>query len=300
MAVYVRPFVKSITHMEGCTKRRCGPQCKRETNGWEYHLKLVLPNGDFFEERKKSPLAGKADSKRYAEDRAAFVARFGRPPEQEANGPVEEPAPTIVEFWPRYIEEHCEASRLKPSTIAQKKLILEHYLKPRIGERRLDEIRDSDVAKLKADLKGLSPKTVNNVLVTLNTVLKSAKEWGVIKYLPCTIKLLKTTAPTVEFYDSVQYERLVDAARQLDPRIELLVRLGGDAGLRRGEIIALDQIDADTRRGLLNVRRSEWKGHVTLPKSGRERQVDMTDRRASGRHDRPTQGCPRREPPPAR
>jgi len=278
MAVYVRPFVKSITHMEGCTKRRCGPQCKRETNGWEYHLKLVLPNGDFFEERKKSPLAGKADSKRYAEDRAAFVARFGRPPEQEANGPVEEPAPTIVEFWPRYIEEHCEASRLKPSTIAQKKLILEHYLKPRIGERRLDEIRDSDVAKLKADLKGLSPKTVNNVLVTLNTVLKSAKEWGVIKYLPCTIKLLKTTVPTVEFYEQADYERLVQAARALDPRIELLVFLGGDAGLRRGEIIALDQSDCDTKRGILHVRRSEWKGQVTLPKGGRERQVNMTDR----------------------
>ena len=54
--------------------------------------------------------------------------------------------------------------------------------------------------------------------------------------------------------------------------------LAGDAGLRRGEIIGLDQSDCDTKRGMLHIRRSEWKGQVTLPKGGRERQVNMTDR----------------------
>jgi integrase len=75
-----------------------------------------------------------------------------------------------------------------------------------------------------------------------------SREWGVIPYLPCTIKLLKVSVGTVEFYEQPDYERLVAAARELDPRIELLVLLGGDAGLRRGEIIALEQSDCDTRR----------------------------------------------------
>ncbi len=70
----------------------------------------------------------------------------------------------------------------------------------------------------------------------------------------------------------------MEAAGRLDPRIELVILLGGDAGLRRGEIIALDQADCDTKRGILHVRRSEWKGQVTLPKGGRERQVVMTER----------------------
>jgi integrase len=156
--------------------------------------------------------------------------------------------------------------------------VLDFYVKPRFGDRRLDDLRDSDVAKLKADLKHLSPKTVNNVLVTLSTMLKAAKEWGVIAHLPYSIRLLKTTVPTVEFYEQPEYERLVNAARALDPRIELLVLLGGDAGLRRGEIIGLEQNDCDTKRGILHVRRSEWKGQVTLPKGGRERQVNMTER----------------------
>jgi integrase len=184
----------------------------------------------------------------------------------------------VEEFWSRYIKEYCEANRLKPSTVAQKNAVLDFYVKPRLGDRRLDDIRDSDIAKLKAELKELNPKTVNNVLVTLSTMLKAAKEWGVIAALPCTIKLLKTTISSVAFYEQPDYERLVQAARALDPRIELLVLLGGDAGLRRGEILGLDQSDCDTKRGIINVRQSEWKGKVTLPKGGRERQVNMTDR----------------------
>ena len=276
MATYVRPYVKSITHIEGCRKRHCGPGCVRVTDGWEYHIKLVLPDGRKFEERKKSPVQGKTNTQRHADNRAAHVLRFGRLPQeaQDATSVV----PTLEEFRSRYVEEYCEANRLKPSTIAQKNTILDHYLKPRLGDRRLDQIRDSDIAKLKAALKDLNPKTVNNVLVTLSTLLKAAKEWGVITNVPCTIKLLKTTVPTVEYYEQPDYERVRSAASQIDPRIELLVLLGGDAGLRRGEIIAVDQTDCDTKRGLIHVRRSEWKGKVTLPKGGRVRQVEMTER----------------------
>jgi len=46
------------------------------------------------------------------------------------------------------------------------------------------------------------------------------------------------------------------------------VLLGADAGLRRGEIIALEQTDADYRRGQLSVARSDWCGVVGSPKGG--------------------------------
>lgn len=275
MAIKIRPFVKSITHIEGCPRRHCGPGCTRITDGFEYHIKLTFPNGERFEERKKSPVSGKSDTRRYAEERERHLIRFGKPEPTQATGAAQ--VPTVEQFRSRYIREHCEASRLKPSTIAQKNTILDYYLKPRLGDRRLDQIHDSDIAKLKADLKDLSPKTVNNVLTTVSTMLNAAKEWGVIPQLPCTIKLLKTSTPIIEFYEQLDYARLVEAAHQIDPRIELLVLLGGDAGLRRGEIIALEQSDCDTRRGILHVSRSEWKGHVTLPKGGRGRQVNMTD-----------------------
>lgn len=274
MPVYVRPFVKSIAHIEGCGRRNCGPACVRETDGWEYHLKLTLASGEGYVERKKSTLRSKPDVRRFAEARAAHILRFGLPAEEVAKKEI----PTFDDFWPRYIEEHCEANRLKPSTIVQKKNAYDHYLKPRFGSWRLDQITNADVAKLKAALGDLDPKTVNNVLVCLNTPLKAAVKWGVIPHVPCAIELLKTTSKSVAFYEQPEYERLVAAAAQLDPRIELFVLLGGDAGLRCGEIIALEQTDVDQKRGILHVRRSEWEGHVTLPKGGRERQVILTDR----------------------
>jgi integrase len=123
-----------------------------------------------------------------------------------------------------------------------------------------------------------SSKTVNNVLSTLNKALKTAVEWKIIRAMPCTIRLLKVAPPEMSFYDSDEYERLVAAARAIDPRTHIAVLLGGDAGLRVSEVIALEQTDADYQRGSLNVQRAEWRGQVGLPKSGRPRRVPMTKR----------------------
>jgi len=83
------------------------------------------------------------------------------------------------------------------------------------------------------------------------------------------------------FYDFDDYLRLVEAAKVLDPRIELLVLLAGAAGLRRGEAIALEWTDVDLRRETMHVQRSEWDGHVTAPKGGRSRRLPLTDQLAA-------------------
>jgi integrase len=72
-------------------------------------------------------------------------------------------------------------------------------------------------------------------------MLKRAAEWKVIAALPCRIRLLKVDRTEVSFYDFSEYRRLVEASAAIDPRIELLALLGGDAGLRRGEAIAMER-----------------------------------------------------------
>ncbi len=57
-----------------------------------------------------------------------------------------------------------------------------------------------------------------------------------------------------------------------------MVLLGGDAGFRLGEIVALEWQDVDLTARRLTVERSEWHGHVTVPKGGRPRRVPMTER----------------------
>jgi integrase len=73
----------------------------------------------------------------------------------------------------------------------------------------------------------------------------------------------------------------VEAAQRVDGRAHLIVLLGGDAGLRCGEIAAVEWVDVDLEKRQLCIQRSQWKEHVTMPKSGRLRYVPMTTRLAA-------------------
>src|SRR5258705_11394661 len=72
------------------------------------------------------------------------------------------------------------------------------------------------------------------------------------------------------------YERLVAAARETDWVTHLVVLLGGDAGLRCGEMMALEWRDVELSKRQLSVAGSEWKGHVAAPKGGRRWDVPLT------------------------
>ena len=61
--------------------------------------------------------------------------------------------------------------------------------------------------------------------------------------------------------------------------------LGGEAGLRCGEMMALAWTDVDLAKRQLCVQRSDWKGQVTAPKSGRLRYVPLTIRLAAALRD---------------
>jgi integrase len=65
-----------------------------------------------------------------------------------------------------------------------------------------------------------------------------------------------------------------------DAERRALLLVAGEAGLRQGEIIALEWGDVDLVAATLTVRRSSWRGHVGSPKSGRDRKVPLTKRLA--------------------
>jgi integrase len=114
--------------------------------------------------------------------------------------------------------------------------------------------------------------------VTEVELLKQAMAWRVIDAMPCTIRLLKVARSAVTFYDFAQYERLVAAAKNLDYSTYLIVLLGGEAGLRSGEIVGLEWGDVDFANRLLCVQRNVWEGQVDSPKGGRIRYVPLTRR----------------------
>lgn len=212
------------------------------------------------------PVRGPLDARSLAKEIAAALRAQDEKP----------PAPTLDEFVPAFMSRYVRANRQKPSSIASKEGIFRNHLSPRFGKTPLDQITDEAVQLLKVDLFERNPKTVNNILSVLNRMLKIAARWGVIERLPVTIDFLRGEEGEVGFYEYKQYAQLVRAAHALGPRIHVMVLLGGDAGLRLSEIIAVDPRDVDSRRNLLTVRRQDYKGTIISTKSRRARRVPMT------------------------
>ncbi len=244
--------------------------------GWEVDIRVVSPDGTRHKrERKHAPISSRAAVGRWAAARERVLFERLLSPSQDH--PRKE-VPTLQEFAPRFVDGHARANRQKPSGIASKTMILRLYLIPAFGRKHLDAIKSEDVQRLKAQLEIKSPKTVNNILAVLSILLKKAVEWDVIERMPCRIKLLSIEKGAAAFHDFEEYERLVDVARAIDQRTYLTVLLGGEAGLRCGEMIALEWGDVDLAKRQLCVRRSDWNGQVGTPKGGRQRYVPLTRR----------------------
>ena len=138
--------------------------------GWEIDIRWRDAKGARYRERLRTTITSKTAARRWGEDRERELLL--RRPEEQAPKEV----PTLRVFWPRFIDGHARANRQKPSGIAGKETVGRRHLLPMWGDRRLDHISTEDVQGLKARLSDRAPKTVNNILTVLNTLLKKAIE----------------------------------------------------------------------------------------------------------------------------
>lgn len=126
-------------------------------------------------------MQSRSGAKRWGVERERFLAIHGP---QEPRKEV----PTLEDFKKRFMEGYVTANRLKASGVAHKETYWRLYVEPLLGKKRLDEITDEDVQRLKATMGTKNPKTVNNALTLLSKMLKVALEWKVIDRLPATIR----------------------------------------------------------------------------------------------------------------
>ncbi len=180
--------------------------------------------------------------------------------------------PTLAEFKEAYLR-HKRTQRLKASTEAGRELHLQKWILPVLGGYRLDEIATGAIDLLKEAMEEKSEKYVNNVLGTLSNIVRCSKRLRLIREIPVdSFGLFKVdNSKPPPFYSEEEYGRLVDAALQIDLRLAAVILLGGDAGLRSGEIRALPPycVKWDTKQ--LHIDRQVWRDVVDSPKSGRGR-----------------------------
>jgi integrase len=238
------------------------PVRRDKTGQWRYRKVVRLANG------RKHRISGTP-----AQNTKLDAERAEREHVIRATSPAftAEGIPTFAAFVPAYlaIAEMGQA----PSEMASKRQRLDAHVLPQLGHLRLDAIGRADLDGLKLRLKGRAPATVNNYLAVAGAVLAYAVEVGHIAKRP-SLGMLHVPPQDFAWYTDDQLDAVVAACNTPYERAAIL--LGGDAGLRAGEIRALRREDIGPDK--LLVQRSDWFGELKAPKSGRSRPVPMSAR----------------------
>jgi integrase len=235
---------------------------------WHADFRFQHADGTVERVRKRSPIQSKAGADEFEHQLRTTLLTPTRPAKE---------VPKFSAFATEFMRTYVIANN-KPSERSMKASILKHHLLPAFADVHLDDIKMHPIEIFKASLlaKGLSRKRVNNILACLGKMLRYAHEVELIEVVP-RVKLLKIPQQKFDFLTFDELSRLIEAVEG-DPERRALVLLGADAGLRQGELIALEWGDVDLVAGALTIRRSSWKGVIGTPKSGRERKVPLTTR----------------------
>jgi integrase len=183
----------------------------------------------------------------------------------------------LVRKWKEnYLTVQLQLGRLKPSTLRSYQSNLDGHIAPFFGAMSLSEVTLASVQQFIKVLlgKGLSPKTIGNVIVILKEMLKHAVQWGHLDANPVQyIERPRGEDKEMDVLTPDEIRRLLDA--QEEP-LRTLLLTAVLTGMRQGELFGLQWENIDFARHLIHVRRSLWHGTLGTPKSRRSRRaIDM-------------------------
>ena len=128
--------------------------------------------------------------------------------------------------------------------------------------------------------------TLKNMLATVRAILSHALEDGLVSTNPALrlgkVAFRRATKPAAEFLTRVEAQQFLDKARVLRPERYVLFLTALRAGLRLGELLALEWRDIqfgesnDDFNRFIIVRHNFTRGHFTSTKSRKERRVDLS------------------------
>jgi integrase len=171
---------------------------------------------------------------------------------------------TVAEFAKRWREDVL--SKRKPSTICAANSHLNSHILPQLGELRLDQIGPENQQLFVNQLAGASRKTVLNILSTLSSMLRTAKDWG---YSAATVDLSKLVLPDRQehipaHFTKSQVESIFTLAPEPWRTFFILLAL---TGMRAGEALGLQWQDIDFQQKAIHIRRSAWRGRPQSTRS---------------------------------
>ena len=188
---------------------------------------------------------------------------------------------TFAEAASEFLRYKAEVRRIDPATVADYRGVINAYLVPRFGGKKLDAITPDMIDAYKEELIAegrLSNRVIVRHLTVLHGVFKRAKRvWG-LERNPASADLVERPQVTYtgkfDTLDHGELEALVRAAD--DAQDGALCKVAAFTGLRQGELLALRWRDVDFVGGLLHVRANFTSGREKVPKGKKVRSVVMT------------------------
>jgi integrase len=174
---------------------------------------------------------------------------------------------TFGEFLERWKAEIL--TKQQPSSARAVKSHLKCHIVPQLDKLRLEQfgVENQQTFVSRVFEKGVSRKTLLNVLGTLSSILSTARDWG---YNCTQIDVSKLRLPPrgarheAPHFTIDQLQKILALAEE--PWRTLYCILTMD-GLRAGEVLGLQWQDIDFDRQLLHIRRSAWYGKIQTTKS---------------------------------
>ncbi len=168
---------------------------------------------------------------------------------------------------------------LKPSVAKKYATSLDLHIGPALGDYLLDKIAPSDVQDYVNErvAAGAAGNTVLNELRLLRVLARdSVAEGAAPRNWADRVKAPPVASYTEEAPNLLQPAELAQLLAVVPRRWLALVTLIGFTGLRWGEASALRWEDLDVELGIIRIRRSNWKGKTTAPKTaGSARSVGL-------------------------
>ncbi len=196
--------------------------------------------------------------------------------------------PTFDTYADGWLKDYARIE-CKTSTAQGYEGVVEQYLRPRFGKRVLNEVRRDDIKSLINDLisKGLSRNTVRNALCVIRGLFNYAIEEGLVESNPAArLGRFTRTAKTADTkgiaLTTLEVKQFLKAAQEFSPDYHPLFLMAVRAGLRRGELVAvqwgdvqLGGDDEDSNRFIL-VQHNYVRREHTTTKSKKSRRVDLS------------------------
>ena len=187
--------------------------------------------------------------------------------------------------------------RLRDNTYREYEGLLNRYVIPKLGDKRLCDVRPLDVQALYASMseQGLSPRTVRFTHSVLSSAFKQAVRWRMLAHNPCNSAELPRKV-SQEMQALTPAEAACFLAEASRDRWGALFIIALSTGLRPSEYFGLKWSDIDMERGLLTVQRSiiwrsyksgDWYfGEPKTPRSSRRIPLSASVIRALVEHRR--------------